>query len=138
MADAAPDKSLLERTRERVQQLKLDVRADPGAGKKVSPRAPQGERNLLTLRRYTRSVASAVKKEYTFPGSGGFKPGIYARMRLSVNRDGTVRDIEILESSGNKTFDHVVCRSRIFKTKMPPIPQDVPDDPLVLHIICKP
>ncbi|MEE8433518.1 MAG: TonB C-terminal domain-containing protein [bacterium] len=133
-----PSKSLMERTRERVQTLKLDIQATPPLPK-ISPISPSaGERNLVSLRRYSNSVARAVKKDYTFPGSGGFKSSLRARMRLAINRDGSVRSIDILESSGNRTFDQVVCRSKIFKAKMPPVPEEIPDDPLVLMITCKP
>ena len=137
-AKRPPPKSLMDQARERVRTLKLDIQATPPAAKRspISPSA--GERNLVSLRRYSRSVARAVKKDYTFPGSGGFKSSLRARMRLSVNRDGSIRSIDILESSGNRTFDQVVCRSKIFRTKMPPVPDEIPDDPVILMITCKP
>lgn len=133
-----PSKSLMEQTRERVQTLKLeDIKAMPPSQKLSLDSASIVERNRA-LRQYSLAVARAVKKDYTFPGSGGFKSSLRVRMRLAVNRDGSVRSIEILESSGNRTFDQVVCRSRIFKAKMRPVPEDIPDDPLILMITCKP
>ena len=128
----------MERAKERVQTLKLDIQATPPLHKKTPDSPSVGERNLVLIRQYSNSVARAVKKDYTFPGSGGFKSSLRARMRLAINRDGSVRSIDILESSGNSTFDQVVCRSKIFKAKMPPLPEGISDDPLVLMITCKP
>lgn len=131
-------KSLMERVKERVQTLKLDIEAAPPSRKKAPISPSAGERNLVLVRRYSNSVAKAVKKDYNFPGSGGFKSNLRARLRLAINRDGSVRSIVILESSGNRTFDQIVCRSKIFKAKMPPLPEGISDDPLVLMITCKP
>lgn len=134
-ARESPIKRPIDRARERVQALKLEVKfIAPTKSTTSEPR----ERNLLSLRRYSKAVGRAVQKNYSFPGSGGFKSTLRARVRLSHDRNGQVQEVEVLESSGNKIFDQVVCRSRLFNTKFPPAPDDVPDDPLVWLFTCKP
>ena len=137
-AKRPPPKSLMDQARERVKKLKVEIEDAPAPPRKKSVSLSSEARIQKYLRRFSKELAKAVKKEYTFPGSGGFKSGLRTRARVAFNQDGSVRSIDILESSGNRTFDQVVCRSNISKVKMPPVPEWVPLDRLVRMMICKP
>lgn len=129
--------SAMERLRSKVQTLNLEVEAQPSERPSAVPQ-PQREQNVLSLRMYSNRVREAVKEQYTFPG--GFDASLRARVRVVLNRDGTVRSRELLESSGNGNFDRLVCMAAFDKAKIPPIPQGLEADgeTLTLLFTCSP
>jgi TonB family protein len=129
--------SAMERLRSKVRTLDLQVEAAPPE-RPATAAAPAREQNVLALRLYSNRVREAVKEQYAFPG--GFAPGLRTRVRVTLNRDGSVRATEILESSGNDRFDQLVCLAAIRNAKIPPVPQAVEGegDTLRLHFTCSP
>ena len=131
---------LMERTRGALRKLKLEVEATPtGTATPQGPsRAsqPNTERNLLALRLYRNRVREAVKEQFTFPG--GFALNMPTRVRVELERNGTIRLARVIESSGDTRFDNLVCMKAIHNAKMPPIPKDVEEDVLTLHFTCSP
>ena len=128
---------LMERTRGALRKLKLEVEAAP-TGPPAPSRAsqPNTERNLLALRLYRNRVREAVKEQFTFPG--GFALNMPTRVRVELERDGTIRLARVIESSGDTRFDNLVCMKAIHNANMPPIPKDVEEDVLTLHFTCSP
>jgi TonB family protein len=129
--------SAMERLRSKVRTLDLQVEAAPPE-RPATAAAPAREQNVLALRLYSNRVREAVKEQYAFPG--GFAPGLRTRVRVTLNRDGSVRAMEILESSGNDRFDRLVCLAAIRNAQIPPVPKAVEGegDTLRLHFTCSP
>ncbi len=132
--------SAMEQLRSKVRQLNLEVEATPArsAARPTQEPQPGAERNVLSLRLYANRVREAVKERYTFPG--GFDPSLRARVRVVLNRDGSVRSAELLESSGNERFDRLVCLGAFNKARIPPVPQGIEGDgdTLTLNFTCSP
>ena len=135
--DAPARKSLLQKLGEKIGKLKLEVAAEPPTAPGRQQDRREGERNMLiSLKIFQNAVREAVKPNYKFVRS--FDPELRARVRVALNRDGSVNRIELVESSGDRNFDNLVCLARIFNSKLPPVPDDIPNDPLTLVITCKP
>jgi len=132
--------SAMEQLRSKVRQINLQVEATPATGPaRPTPESqPGAERNVLSLRLYANRVREAVKEQYTFPG--GFDPSLRTRVRVVLNRDGSVRSTELLESSGNERFDRLVCLGAFNKARIPPVPQGIEGDgeTLTLNFTCYP
>lgn len=135
-ADEEPRQTAMDRLRTKVGTLNLEVEAAPPAGSQ-RPR-PAEERNVLSFRVYSNRVREAVKEQYAFPG--GFDASLRTRVRLVLNRDGSVRSTEIMDSSGNDRFDRLVCLGAFKKARIPAVPRALdPDaDSLTLHFTCSP
>jgi TonB family protein len=129
--------SAMERLRSKVRTLDLQVEAAPPE-RPATAAAPAREQNVLALRLYSNRVREAVKEQYTFPGS--FDASLRARVRVVLNRDGSVRGTELLESSGNERFDRLVCMSAFNNARIPPVPQNIEGegDTLTLYFTCSP
>ncbi|HEX9844017.1 MAG TPA: TonB C-terminal domain-containing protein [bacterium] len=129
--------SAMEQLRSKVQSLNLQVETAPPQAGTTAP-VPSRERNVLSLRMYSNRVREAVKEQYTFPGS--FDASLRARVRVVLNRDGSVRGTELLESSGNERFDRLVCMSAFNNARIPPVPQNIEGegDTLTLYFTCSP
>jgi hypothetical protein len=128
---------LMERTRGVLRKLNLELEATPSRPAATSRvNRPNTERNLLALRLYKNRVREAVKEQFTFPG--GFALNTPTRVRVELERDGSIRQARVIESSGDTRFDNLVCMKAIHNAKMPPIPRDVEEDLLILHFICSP
>lgn len=127
----------MEQLRSKVRQLNLEVETAPAQQPSNVP-APSRERNVLSLRMYSNRVREAVKEQYTFPG--GFDAALRARVRVVLNRDGSVRSTELLESSGNERFDRLVCLAAFNKARIPAIPEglDTGGETLTLLFTCSP
>jgi len=131
--------SAMEQLRSKVRQLSLEVEAEPSTAPQATRQTqPGAERNVLSLRLYANHVREAVKEQYTFPG--GFDPSLRTRVRVVLNRDGTVRSTRLLESSGNERFDRLVCLGAFNKARIPPVPQGIEGDgeTLTLNFTCSP
>lgn len=129
----------MEQLSQKVKSLNLKVETAPAtAGTPAEEPGTGGERNVLSLRIYTNRVREAVKKQYAFPG--GFSPSLRTRVRVQLNRDGSVRKAEVLESSGNERFDRLVCLAAIHKANIPPVPKKIEGqgDSLTLYFTCSP
>jgi TonB C terminal len=138
LPDAEPERpSAMEQLRSKVRTLNLQVEAAPRPAPSDVP-APARERNVLSLRLYSNRVREAVKEQYTFPGA--FDAGLRARVRVVLERDGTLRSTELLESSGNERFDRLVCLAAFNKARIPAVPPSVEGDgdTLTLYFTCSP
>jgi TonB family protein len=137
LTDEPARPSAMEQLRGRVQTLDLQVDSEPPA-QASGTSAPARERNVLSLRVYTNRVREAVKEQYTFPGT--FDGALRARLRVVLNRDGSVRGTELLESSGNARFDRLVCLAAFNRARIPAIPRDleIDGDSLTLTFTCSP
>lgn len=136
LPDEPQRQTAMEQLRSKVNKLNLEVEAAPPAG--PSRPVPATERNVLSFRVYSNRVREAVKEQYTFPG--GFPAGLRTRVKLVLNRDGTVRSAEVMDSSGNERFDRLVCLAAFSKARIPAVPRTVdPDsDSLTLFFTCSP
>lgn len=123
----------MEQLKRKVEQLKLQVEPAPAAQRDSDQSDPQG---LLALRLFQNAVRERVKPNYSFPGT--FPPALKARVRVVVERDGTQRSAELIESSGNTRFDTLVCLAAIRRSRLPPIPAAVKGDTLTLTLTCSP
>ena len=85
---------------------------------------------------FSNSVREAVKENYTFPG--GFPPELRTRVRVVLHRDGSVKYARILQSSGNKRFDQLVCLASIHKARFPHVPAEVEGMEVPFNITCAP
>lgn len=132
--------SLLERTRERVQTLQLrfeeaavggESTASPGIRGQAAPAAS----SRLSLRLYQNQLREEIQRRYHFPGH--FDRDLRVRVRITVNRDGTVAKTEVLETSGHEPFDLAV-RLTLRRAKFPPIPANIPGDTVVQVVAFSP
>ena len=133
--DATPqtaEQSRLSRLKSRVEQLQVESEV-PAEG---ALKAPTTEQSLFALRLFNNKVREAVKENYTFPG--GFSENLRTRVMVTLNRDGSVRETKILESSGNERFDRLVCLASINKARYPHVPDEVEGDSMKLTITCTP
>jgi len=136
-ADDASRPTALQQLGSKVRSLQLEVQTAPPGAQRPTP-VPGAERNVLSLRMYSNRVREAVKEHYTFPGA--FDASLRTRVRVELNRDGTVRSAEILESSGNERFDRLVCLAAFHKAEIPPIPRGIAAErnSLTLYFTCSP
>jgi TonB family protein len=122
----------LDRLKRKVEQMHLQVEpAPPQAGL-----AEPGQDSALGLRLFHNAVRERVQKNYSFPAA--FAPGLQARVRVVVARDGTQRSAQILQSSGDERFDKLVCLAAIRHSRLPPVPVSVPGDTVTLTLTCSP
>ena len=128
--------SLEEETRARLKVRTLKGNKSGSTLQKFSHGSVSIVERNRALRKYSLAVRRAVKKNYNFPGR--FPDGLQGRVKITLNSDKSVNRIDLLESSGNRNFDQLVCRSIIFKTNMPPIPPVLSDGPVIIMITCKP
>ena len=125
---AAPEpqrRSAIERVRQKVDRLNLEF--EKTVIHKAGESAP-GQRmakSPISLRRYLNTVQEAITENYKFPG--GFDKNLWVRVRLTIQRDGTITKTEILESSGNERFDYA-ARIALRRAKLPPIPDGIEGD----------
>ena len=92
-------------------------------------------RSRISLRMYQASVQEEVQKKYKFPG--GFDKNLWVRVRLTIARDGSVRNITFLERSGNEHFDRAALLS-IRRTRLPPIPDGIKGDTITQVVLFRP
>ena len=50
--------------------------------------------------------------------------GLHCAVTFTINRDGSVRDVHITESSGNSSYDNAALRAVLSSSPMPPLPSD--------------
>ena len=122
----------LQALREKVQKLELTVESTPAQG--AAP-ATSGPRNPLALRRYQSSIQEEVKRNYTFPGD--FPPGLTARVRVVIARNGDKLQMEIIQSSGDERFDYTVLLT-LRGAQFPPIPEEIAGETLVQTFLFSP
>lgn len=132
---------LMEKLREKVRSIDLQVNSSPTQPAQQAPSAavpvpPDTDRSLLALRIFQNRAREAVKANYTFPG--GFASTLVARVRVILERSGKPRQIKIMESSGNPRFDNLVCLAAINKAEFPPLPSEIEGDTLTLNFTCTP
>ena len=114
----------MERLRSKVAGLEVRFEEVPAQGVKSSPRSKSAS-SLLSLGLYRNRAEEAVRENFTFPG--GFAKGLQARIRLTIERDGTVSLAEVLKSSGDEKFDYA-AKLAWRRTKFPPISSDIERD----------
>ncbi|MCZ6628976.1 MAG: TonB family protein [SAR324 cluster bacterium] len=121
VAEQEPQRpTLLERVRSRVEKFEFEKTTIQKAGEPGATAAVV--RSPISLRMYLNRVQEAIMENYSFPG--GFKEGLWVRMRLTILRDGTISKMEILESSGDARFDYA-AKIALRRTKLPDIPQGI-------------
>ena len=64
----------------------------------------------------------------------GFSRRIYAQTAFTINRDGSLTDIEIEETSNNELFDRSARRAVELSGPFPPLPHDFPENSLRVHV----
>lgn len=121
----------MSRLKSRVDKAQLEVELTPGINKK-----PTTEQSLFSLRIFNNRVREAVKENYSFPG--GFSSELRTRVRVTLNRDGTLRESTLLETSGNERFDRLVCLAAINKARFPHVPEEIEGENLSFNITCTP
>ncbi|MBI3991805.1 MAG: TonB C-terminal domain-containing protein [Candidatus Lambdaproteobacteria bacterium] len=122
----------LQALREKVQKLELTVESPPAAGAAPSSGGP---RNPLALRRYQSRIQEEVQRNYTFPGD--FPPGLVARVRVVIARNGDKLQMEIIQTSGDERFDYTVLLT-LRGAQFPPIPPEIGGDTLVQTFLFSP
>ncbi len=128
--------SPLEALRQKVQQLNLQVESAPAVpGTTTGLGDPSRPRNPLALRRYQARIQERVKQNYTFPG--GFEGALAARVLVVIARDGSKRNIEIIQSSGNERFDYAVMLT-LRGTEFPPLPDEIEGETLTQTFLFSP
>jgi TonB family protein len=81
------------------------------------------------------TVQEEVQKKYQFPG--GFDKELWVRVRITIDRDGTISNVTFLERSGNEHFDRAALLS-IRRTKLPPIPDGIEGDTITQVVVFRP
>ncbi|MDH5752805.1 MAG: TonB C-terminal domain-containing protein, partial [Deltaproteobacteria bacterium] len=125
----------MQRIRKRVEDINLRVESLPPRQTGI-PSAQKEEQSLLALRIFSNRVREAVKENYTFPG--GFPPELRTRVRVVLNRDGTVKEAKVIQPSGNPRFDQLVCLASIHKARFPHVPAEVDGEEIPFNITCAP
>jgi TonB family protein len=118
--------------KQKVEHMQLQVEPavqEPGAPQPDADSAPG-------LRLFFNAVRERVQKNYSFPGT--FPPGLRARVRVVVARDGEQRSAQIVQSSGDEQFDKLACLAAIRKSRLPPVPDSVAGDTVTLTLMCSP
>lgn len=59
------------------------------------------------------------------------------RVRITIERDGTVSNVTFLERSGNENFDRAALLS-IRRTNLPPIPDGIQGDTITQIVVFRP
>lgn len=116
---AQPAPTPLEKLRPRVEQINLKIEQAPPSAPGVERPQGAGPSSLLSLRLFWNRVSEAIKENYSFPGS--FESGLLVRVRLTIERDGTLSEIVVVTSSGNESFDYAAIIA-LRRTKFPPLP----------------
>ena len=122
--------SALEETRSKVERLRL---RPPAPAPPVTGTRPP--RSRVSLRMFKATVQEEVQKKYQFPG--GFDKELWVRVRITIDRDGTISNVTFLERSGNEHFDRAALLS-IRRTKLPPIPDGIEGDTITQVVVFRP
>ncbi len=75
------------------------------------------------LRIYQMEVEVLIKSNWSFPDALANKKNIEAVVLLKVKNDGTVTDMELVKSSGNRMFDQSVIKAIEKSKPLPPLPE---------------
>jgi len=127
--------SPLDKLREKVQSLQIEFEPVEKGTAGTGMAAPDSASSMISLRIYQNRLQEAIKRNYKFPGN--FPDGLQARVRVTINRDGSVTALEIAESSGNKQFDYAAMLA-LRRAKFPPLPDSVENDTLTQVILFSP
>jgi TonB family protein len=115
----------MEQLRSKVARLEVRLEEAPPEVPGQGRAEPRSASSLLSLRLFLNRVQEAVKRSYKFPG--GFEPGLQVRIRLTIERDGSVSETEIITPSGDDRFDYAAMLA-LRRAKFPPIPAAVEED----------
>lgn len=66
--------------------------------------------------------------------TGGFNRRIYSQVVFTINRDGTLTEIGLEESSKNSIFDQAAVRAVKESDPFPPLPEDFQEPILKVHV----
>lgn len=104
-----------------------------------TPKLPTNQTKLLMfddiLKEYTNSIRNKIESKKRYPIIAR-NMGIEGRTRLKliINKDGSLEKVEILETSGYKILDETALQSIHESAPFPPIPAEIKKDRLELKI----
>jgi protein TonB len=100
----------------------------------ISSAATQASRDAAYLDAWRKRIEAVGNKNYP---SAASTDGIYGALRLmvAINPDGSVNDIRILRSSGQRVLDEAAVRIVQLSAPFQPFPADMRKDVDVLEII---
>jgi len=113
--------------------------ASTGEGKKPL----SGEENIITgallsgsAKNYYDHVEQKIKNEWILPGALAQEAKkLKTVIGIVIQRDGTIEDIWIEQSSGNIYYDRAALRAVKKANPLPPLPPEMPDKKLEIGII---
>lgn len=81
---------------------------------------------------YVHSVKKKLDSNWNV--TGGFDRRIYTQMAFTINRNGSVSDIDVEESSKNPAFDLAARRAVEYSNPLPPLPSGYDEPTLRIHV----
>lgn len=88
----------------------------------------------FTYDSYLQRMLSRIESEWRRPGVEGVMEAV---IHFVVDKDGTVRDLHVLESSGHRPFDLAAVRAVQNASPLPPLPRSYRKDSLGVNLIVR-
>jgi TonB family protein len=83
---------------------------------------------------YVDQMLALISRNWTRPLVGG---GVEAWIHFEIERDGRLRDVRILRSSGINSFDLAALRAVQSSSPLPPLPRAFREDTLGVNLIVR-
>ena len=111
----------LQKLKAKVRNLNLNFEEAPASG-------TAGSRASVLPEIFKNLIRERIKKNYTFPG--GFHECRPVRIRVTIEKNGALTQMEILGTSGNQQCD-LAARLAVRSTRFPPLPESLAEDRLI-------
>ena len=87
---------------------------------------------------YTEKVTSKVRENWFFPEDLEVTPDDFIRVAITIDRDGSISESEVVESSGNDPFNSYALECLTKSSPVEPIPDEIGKDAMVLELRFRP
>ena len=87
---------------------------------------------------YTEKVTSQVRENWFFPEDLKVTQDDFIRVSITIAKDGTISDSEVVESSGNDPFNSYALECLTKSSPVEPIPDEIGKDSMMLELRFRP
>ena len=87
---------------------------------------------------YTEKVTDQIRENWFFPEDLKVTHDDFIRVAITISKDGTISESEVVESSGNDPFNSYALESLTKSSPVEPIPEEIGKDVMVLELRFRP
>jgi TonB family protein len=84
------------------------------------------------LERYKDMIWAKIRKEWTLPKALQGRTDLETTISVTLDKDGKIQKVRLEKSAGNTLFDHSAVRALKKAEPLPPIPEELNDDTVVI------